>query len=111
MPSGYSTLSLQVAVGNTSSYMSNYTYLMIGLPFLVRSLGNVIGTATSYGLDGRGVGGRIPVQTKFVSSPSRPGRFWEPPSLLSNGYLGLFLREQNGRGVTVTPRIHGVALN
>jgi hypothetical protein len=40
----------------------------------------------SYGLDGRGVGVRASVETKFFSSPRRPDRFWGPPSLLSIGY-------------------------
>jgi hypothetical protein len=40
-------------------------------------------------LDGRGVGVRIPVGAKIFFSPRRPDRFWDPPSLLSNGYQGL----------------------
>jgi hypothetical protein len=38
---------------------------------------------------------------KYISS-SRPDRFWGPPSLLSNGYRGIFLLGYNGRGVKLT---------
>jgi hypothetical protein len=43
------------------------------------------GIATSYGLDNREVGVRVPVRSRILSSPSRPDRLWSPPSLLSNG--------------------------
>jgi hypothetical protein len=46
---------------------------------------SVVGVATDYGMDDRGVG--VP-----VSSPRRPDRLWTPPNLLSNGYLGFFSR-------------------
>jgi hypothetical protein len=36
--------------------------------------------------------GSIPVSTiYFFCSPQRPDRLWSPPSLLSNGYRGIFL--------------------
>jgi hypothetical protein len=41
-----------------------------------------VGIALGYGLDGGG--------WEFFSSPQRPERLWGPPSLLSNGYQGLF---------------------
>jgi hypothetical protein len=37
----------------------------------------------------------------FFSSPPRPGRFWGPRSVLSNGYRG-----KRGRGVKLTTRLH-----
>jgi hypothetical protein len=49
-----------------------------------------VGIATGYGLDGRGAGVRVPVESRFFFCPRRPYRFWGPLSLLSNGYLGLF---------------------
>jgi hypothetical protein len=45
-----------------------------------------VGIATGYGLADRGVGVRVPVDSRIFSSPRRPDRLWGPPSLLSNGY-------------------------
>jgi hypothetical protein len=53
-----------------------------------RSRGSVVGIATGYRLDGRGVGVRVPVGLRIFFSPSRPDRLWGPPNLLSNGYRG-----------------------
>jgi hypothetical protein len=58
-----------------------------------------VGIATDYGLDDGGVGVRVPVGLRFFSSLRRSDRFWGPPSLLSNGYQGLFPRGESGRGV------------
>jgi hypothetical protein len=44
--------------------------------------------ATGYGLDDRGVGVRVPVGSRLLSSPRRPDRLWGPPSFLCNGYRG-----------------------
>jgi hypothetical protein len=49
---------------------------------IYRSRDSVVGIATGYGLDDRGVGVRVPV---IFSSPSRPDRLWGPPNLLPNG--------------------------
>jgi hypothetical protein len=51
------------------------------------------GIATGYGLDDRGVGDRVPVEARSLSSPRRADRIWGLPSLLSNGYRGIFPRE------------------
>jgi hypothetical protein len=53
---------------------------------------SVVGIATGYGLDDRGVGVRVPVGARIFSSPRRPDGLWGPSNLLSNGYWGLFPR-------------------
>jgi hypothetical protein len=49
-----------------------------------------VGLATGYRLGDRGVGVRVALGVRIFSSPCPPDRFWGPPSLLSNGYLGSF---------------------
>jgi hypothetical protein len=49
-----------------------------------------VGIALGYGLDDRGSRVRFRGGWEFFSSPPRPERLWGPPSLLSNGYQGLF---------------------
>jgi hypothetical protein len=54
------------------------------------ALDNSVGIGMCYGLDGQGsILGR---GKRFFSTPQCPDRLWTPPSLLSNGYHGLFRR-------------------
>jgi hypothetical protein len=46
-----------------------------------RNRDNVVGIATGYGLDDRGIRIRVQVGSRIFSSPRRPDRFWETPSL------------------------------
>jgi hypothetical protein len=43
---------------------------------------NSVGIVTGYGLDGLGVGVRIPVGANIFCSPRRPDRLWGPLSLV-----------------------------
>jgi hypothetical protein len=65
-----------------------YIYTVI----VISSRDGVVGIATSYELDDRGVGVRIPVGWRIFSSPNRPDRLWGPHNLLSSGYRGFFPR-------------------
>jgi hypothetical protein len=56
---------------------------------LLRSRDGVVGIATSYGLDDRGVGVQVPVGVRIFTSPRRPDRLWGSPNLLCNGYWGV----------------------
>jgi hypothetical protein len=58
-----------------------YVYIKI-------SWDSVVGISTSYGLDDRGVGIRVPVGSRIFSSPRLPDLLWGPPNLLSDGYRG-----------------------
>jgi hypothetical protein len=62
-------------------------------PVILKIRDSVVGIATGYGLDDRGVGVRVPVGSRIFSSPRRSDRLWGPPSILSNGYRGLLPRE------------------
>jgi hypothetical protein len=69
-----------------------------------RSWDSVVGIATGYGLDDRGVGVRAPVGSRIFSSPLRPDRLWSPPNLLSNGYRGSFTGvKRQGRAADHSP--------
>jgi hypothetical protein len=62
---------------------------------------SVVGTATGYGLDDRGVVVRVPLGARIFSSPGRPDRLWGPPNLLTNGYGGSF-HEGKAAGTLIT---------
>jgi hypothetical protein len=53
---------------------------------------SVVGIATGYGLDDRGVGVGVPVVSRNLSSQRRPERLWGPSSFLYPAYRRLFPR-------------------
>jgi hypothetical protein len=70
------------------SSVKNEEFILIITNIENRSRDSVVGIATGYGLNGRGVGVRVPVEERIFVSPCRPDRFWGPPNLLCNGYRG-----------------------
>jgi len=48
---------------------------------------------------------------EYRKSASHPDRIWGPPSLLSDGYRGLFLRWLSGQGMKLTTHFHLVLIS
>jgi hypothetical protein len=53
--------------------------------FYICSRDSVVSIATGYGLEDRGVGVRVQVQSRIFSSQRHPDRLLGPPGLLSYG--------------------------
>jgi hypothetical protein len=87
-------INVQKSVVITSSHYGSIDHFINGtfefLTFCIRSRDSVVCIASSYGLDDRGVGVRVPVGSRIFFSPNRPDRLWGPPNLLFNGYRGSF---------------------
>jgi hypothetical protein len=65
----------------------NDCYVTQNFPFIVHyevSRDSAVARGTDYELNGRGVGVRVQVRARYFPSSHPPGRFWGPPSLLSN---------------------------
>jgi hypothetical protein len=66
---------------------------------------SVVRIVTGYGLDNQGVGIRVTVGARILTSISHRDRLWGTPSLLFNGHQGLFPRGESGRGVKLTTHL------
>jgi hypothetical protein len=80
----------------------------------------VVGIATGYGLDDRGIGVRVLVGSRIFSSPRRRDRLWGASNLLYNGYgvsfaggkaAGAWGQENVDLYIHSPKRLHGVVLN
>jgi hypothetical protein len=56
----------------------------------LQSCDSAVGTATGYGLAGKGAGVRVAASARIFFHLSRPNRFWGSLRLLSKGYRSSF---------------------
>jgi hypothetical protein len=88
---------LERRLGN--EFPRNDKYFMVYFPYMkIRDSSAVQRWATGWPIRGSSPGRGW----KFFSSLSRPDRFWDPLSLLSSGYHGLFTWRLGGQGVELT---------
>jgi hypothetical protein len=73
-----------------SAFQLSLKYFLSHTCLILWSQDSSVGLATGYGLDDRGVGDLVPLESRIFSSPRRPDRLLVPPNLLSNGYRGFF---------------------
>jgi hypothetical protein len=82
--------------------ISNFNYESIketrNSAYLILRMHSLVGIASGYGLNGGGVGVRVPLGSRIFSSPRRLDRLWAPPNLLSNGYRGALSRGEKRAG-------------
>jgi hypothetical protein len=74
-----------IGFGLLSLHVNKYKFngiIIIIIIIIIESGDSAVGTATSYRLDDRWVGVRVPVGSSIISSPSRPDRLWGPSNLL-----------------------------
>jgi hypothetical protein len=62
-------------------------FIILNVSYTI-SKDSVVGIATGYELDEEGVGVRVLVGSRILSSPRRPDLLWGPPNILFNGYWG-----------------------
>jgi hypothetical protein len=70
------------------------------------SRGSSVSIATDYGMEDGNFAVRVPVGSRIFTSPHRPDRLWDPPSLLSNRYRELFPWGIKWQGHKLTTHLH-----
>jgi hypothetical protein len=78
-----------VRIGRDRFLPNPFQFIIYQLHYDSGSRDSSVGIATGYRLDDGGVGVQVLVEARIFSSPCRPGRFWGPPSLLTNGHRGV----------------------
>jgi hypothetical protein len=72
-----------VRVSENLRFCSVFIYLFLFNVYVFALVGTGIGS--SYGLDDRRVGVRVPVRSRILSSPRRPDRLWGSPGSFPGG--------------------------
>jgi hypothetical protein len=77
---------------NMKIFINNSGKKMLRFNTVNKSQDSIVSIVTGFKLDGQGLTVQVPVGEIFFSSPCHPDQSWGLPSLLSNGYQGLFPR-------------------